>query len=643
MCGFALFSVTACTSEPEVPPEQLECDIPRLFEDRCGGSICHGAGESTAADLDLTSPGVENRVSGKAGAQCAGIVADPANPTGSLLYQKVLDAPACGAQMPINGDPLTEDEQTCLRDWISGLLPPTGGDGDGPDTCADCECEPDQVETCYSGPEDTAGVGICLSGMRTCAPSGLTWGTCEGEVVPRGEDCFSEDIDEDCDGSTPACTELWSRSFGDEFSQSVRSVAVDPEGNVYLAGDFEGVVSFGGDPLVSVEDKADIVLAKHDLYGNPVWSKRFGDSSNQYASKLILDSNSNIIFLGRVYGNTDFGGEELKARGAGDVILAKFNADGDHLWSRIYGNKDPERAERIVVDSQDNIILTGTFTSEVDFGSGLFTSAGMRDAFVLKLNGATGAHIFSRQIGGPGDDYGFGIDADADDNILIAGRFQQSLELGETLTSAGGMDFYLGKLTPIGVPMWSKSFGGAGDDGVHDLALHPQTGDIVMVGYMSGTVDFGGGPRVSAGLRDIFVLNVNGEGDHQWSAVYGDARDQFESGNEINEWLTLGIGPSGVIHFGGALFGQLDFGGITLGSAGDNPDVFYIKLNPDGSFAGGNRYGTTGTDIGFDLVVASSGHIVMGGRTFASTLDFGPSGSIKGRGHSDGFLVKLPQ
>jgi len=642
MYGFAMLAITGCSSEPEQPPDALECDIPRLFEDRCGGSICHGAGESTAADLDLTSPGVEGRVSGVPGGSCAGILADSADPVGSLLYQKVEHAPTCGARMPINGDPLTEDEMTCLRDWISGLLPPTGGDGgDGSDTCPECECAPDEVEVCYSGFPETEGVGVCMAGQRTCAPSGSSWGVCEGEVIPRGENCLT-DLDEDCDGQTPPCSEQWSRGFGDELSQSMRSVAVDSQGNVYSTGDFQGVVSFGGEPLVAVEDKADIVLAKHDMYGNPVWAKHFGDSSNQYAAKLIVDSKDNLILLGRVYGYTDLGGGPLKARGSGDILLGKFDGDGNHLWSRIYGDKDPDRAERIVVDSEDNIIITGTFTTLVDFGSGPFTTAGMRDAFVLKLDGATGAHLFSRQIGGPGDDYGFGVGVDANDNVIVAGRFEQSLELAGDLSSAGGTDIYLAKLSPAGVPVWSERLGGTGDAGVHDLVVHPQTGDIVMVGHMSKTVDFGGGDRVSAGARDIFVVKLDGDGDHVWSAVYGDASDQFASTNETNEWLTLAIGPTGLIHFGGGLLGELDFGGVSLASAGDKPDVFYVKLGLDGSFAGGNRYGGTSTDFAFDLAVASSGHIVMAGRTFGSTLDFGPSGSIIGRGHSDGFIVKLP-
>ncbi|MEZ4434988.1 MAG: MopE-related protein [bacterium] len=62
----------------------------------------------------------------------------------------------------------------------------------------DCACPPGAVEPCYSGPDGTAGVGICRVGARTCPPDGRAWGACDGEIVPAIEACNG--IDDDCDG-----------------------------------------------------------------------------------------------------------------------------------------------------------------------------------------------------------------------------------------------------------------------------------------------------------------------------------------------------------------------------------------------------------------------------------------------------------
>ena len=54
------------------------------------------------------------------------------------------------------------------------------------------------TQSCYSGPSNTAGVGVCRTGTQTC--SGGSFGSCEGEVTPTAEVCNGQD--DNCDGQT---------------------------------------------------------------------------------------------------------------------------------------------------------------------------------------------------------------------------------------------------------------------------------------------------------------------------------------------------------------------------------------------------------------------------------------------------------
>lgn len=60
------------------------------------------------------------------------------------------------------------------------------------------ECHPAIQEPCYSGPQGTAGRGICKEGIRTCDGDGF-WQACDGAVMPASAE-LCNDIDDDCNG-----------------------------------------------------------------------------------------------------------------------------------------------------------------------------------------------------------------------------------------------------------------------------------------------------------------------------------------------------------------------------------------------------------------------------------------------------------
>lgn len=96
-------------------------DVPaRIFVPACGGSGCHGA-RGPQQGLDLETPGVAARVLGVRATTCVGLLADPKNAAGSLLYSKLLDAPTCGARMPLVRAPLSSADSECVRAWIQSL------------------------------------------------------------------------------------------------------------------------------------------------------------------------------------------------------------------------------------------------------------------------------------------------------------------------------------------------------------------------------------------------------------------------------------------------------------------------------------------------------------------------------------------
>jgi hypothetical protein len=109
------------------------------------------------------------------------------------------------------------------------------------------------------------------------------------------------------------------------------------------------------------------------------------------------------------------------------------------------------------------------------------------------------------------DQYATSLAVDPSGNLIVAGYFSGTVNFGgANLTSTGDTDIFVAKFSPAGVHQWSQRFGGLFADQALSVAVNA-SGDVIVAGYFEGTVDFGGGSLVSSGLADIFVRVVPAE------------------------------------------------------------------------------------------------------------------------------------
>ena len=307
---------------------------------------------------------------------------------------------------------------------------------------------------------------------------------------------------------SPTGAHLWSKSAGSFGDDIAYGAAVDAGGNVLVVGSFVGMVDFGGTTLASAADSADIFLVKYSSTGQLVWAKGFGGDGIDTGYGVAVDAGGNIFLTGTFTGPADFGGGPLAGAGSGDIVLAKYSPTGQHLWSKQFGNVGADVGYAVAADSAGNVVLTGYVQNTVDFGGGPTPSLGSLDTFIAKYS-ADGAHLWSRRFGGTNADEGFGIATDTSGNIFLVGTFQGTADFGSgLLTSSGGSwDIVAAKYSATGTPLWSKRFGSTGDDLGYSVAVD-RGGNATFTGTFHGTVDFGGGALTSAGWTDIFILDL---------------------------------------------------------------------------------------------------------------------------------------
>ena len=137
-----------------------------------------------------------------------------------------------------------------------GMAAATDTCGDGLDNDCNgraddgCLCAKTEQE-CYTGPAESAGVGICAKGVQTCASE--FYGACTGSVLPQLEQC-GDGLDNDCDGAVDegcaACTEGQTRPCGS-------ATGVCQYGMETCAGGLWGACAGGAGPLEASETLCD--------------------------------------------------------------------------------------------------------------------------------------------------------------------------------------------------------------------------------------------------------------------------------------------------------------------------------------------------------------------------------------------------
>jgi hypothetical protein len=184
-------------------------------------------------------------------------------------------------------------------------------------------------------------------------------------------------------------THQWSYDFGGPSGGSERGlgVAADNSGNVIATGTFDDDVDLGGGLMATAGDD-DVYLVKFDAAGNHLWSDSFGGPGNETmrgGKTVTTDASGNVVLTGAFMESIDFGGGVLTANTFSDVFIAEIDTAGNHLWSNRYGGESHQLSEAVAVTTTGDIVVTGRFVNDIDFGGGLLTSAGGKDIFLAKL------------------------------------------------------------------------------------------------------------------------------------------------------------------------------------------------------------------------------------------------------------------
>lgn len=315
----------------------------------------------------------------------------------------------------------------------------------------------------------------------------------------------------------------------------------------------------------------DIYLVKTDANGSLQWTKTYGGPGGEVDCFVQQTHDSGYVITARTnsYGV-----------GSTDVYLIKTDSHGNAEWTKTVGGTAYEEGHSVLQTSDRGYIHTGYTNS---FG------AGADDVYLIK-NDSMGNTQWAKTYGGGAIDHGHLIRQAVNGGYIIIG---ESNSFG-----AGDFDMYLLRLDANGNFVWSKTFGGSGDEHGWDLQVTSDN-QYIITGY---TASFNGGNN------SVYLLKTDTLGNILWSKIYNNA------GQNMSAYAMQEINGGGFV-----LAGETSPTGV------DVADVLLLCTDANGVLQWSKTYGGSGDD-GCQSVqkTADGGYFISGytNSTGAGDWDF---------------------
>ncbi len=269
------------------------------------------------------------------------------------------------------------------------------------------------------------------------------------------------------------------------------------------------------------------------------------------------------------------------------LILFSFSSTIAYAstWERTYGGTGNESGFGSQQTSDGGYIIAGETDS---------SGSGMSDVYLLKTD-SNGNILWEKTYGGPNIDQAMGVQETSDNGNIIVGQTRSY--------GAGGWDVYLIKTDTNGNALWTKTYGGTGDDWGNSVQ---QTSD-------GGFIIGGKTNSIGAGNYDVYLIRTDSNGNVLWTKTYG-----------------------GTDEDGAYTVRQTSDGGFIMSGARDvwtNCRIYLIKTDANGNVTWERTYGGGYWAWGGDIQQTPDGGYIHGGVIFSNAANI-YLGKIDGNGNT---------
>jgi hypothetical protein len=245
--------------------------------------------------------------------------------------------------------------------------------------------------------------------------------------------------------------------------------------------------------------------------GAVTWAESFQVTGGDgLAENVAVDGAGNIFVCGDFQSQINFGGGVRTSNGGYDIFVAEFTPSGTYVWDRTYGGTQDDHCTGIGLDASGNVAWSGDFQSQLALGNGqpTLSSAGGSDALIVEVDGA-GNPRWGARVGGTGNDTNAEVAVLPNGNVVLTASIASAVSVGSySLGWSGGLDIALVRYDSNGNVLSAASYGSPQNEQPFAIAAIPFGGRVAIGGVSYGPTVFGPGALTLAtgdGSGELFT------------------------------------------------------------------------------------------------------------------------------------------
>lgn len=310
------------------------------------------------------------------------------------------------------------------------------------------------------------------------------------------------------------------------------------------------------------------------------WAENFGGDEGENIGAMKIDSEGSVFMVGSYKGMVDFGIATFEALEGSDAFLSKLNNQGEVEWAVSAGSFNNDVSIDVEIDAQGNLIWLGEFWIEAFFQNDTIVAGTNAKAYFVAKYDDSGNLIWVESIIGSALKVVSDLSLDDSGDIMITGYFSDSLQSGDlSLLAENETDAFLLKMSAEGESIWAKRYGDAGEIFPKKIEKN-SNGDFVIAGDLIGGITIGEDTLVSVSTDfDIFVGLFSEDGTGLWGRIGTGVFDNLLNG--------LAIDQGDDIYLSGNFVGVMEIGDEEILTPGFNDNLYLLKMDASGDLLWG--------------------------------------------------------